>query len=516
MNLIPRLELAGGALLATLDAEQGYMPMGGYEAAHDLGRWWDAVLRLEEAIGFSVPAELERASMANLQLLTDNPDRLLMNNAAAPWLADRVMLNPHNFRETLLTYAGLVRRRRSGWAAEAGGQLVRSMERCIDAGGRLDLSRLGSWGKVPCSTDESMLGRTIDGWADTTGSIGRALEAVIAFHQATGDTLALDIAGRIAAYHLANTVMPDGTMHPRIVAPNNPGHNHSYHGTLRGLLRFGLLTGERRYVDAVERTFRKALPAHCVKKSGWAPHDLGKHRFDNEEGDPVAEPASAGDSAQLALWLARDAGYVERFDDAERLVRARLLPMQLTHADAHGDAGVQFPPRTLGAWAVHAPPHANKGNTPDILAAVTHSLCDVQRSIVATIGDLRRIDLHFDYEDDDLRIASRREQSATLTVEVKRPVRLAIRVPGWVSPASVAVAIDAAPVRHHLSCGYVQISAAPLRTGQRITLSHDLPERRSVEVMPSGKRYTFAWHGDEVTGISPQDQPMPFYPRLSE
>ena len=315
MNLIPRLQLAGGALVATLDPDHAFMPTNGYEIAHDLGRWWDAVLRLEQAIGFTVPPELERASMENLRLLTDNPDRLLMNNAAVPSLAGKVTLNPHNFRETLLTYAALVRARQSSWAAEAGGQLLRSMDRAIDASGWLDLSRLASWGTVPCSTDESMLGRPADGWADTTGSVGRALEAVIEFHLATGNDLAIAVAQRIADYHMANTVTPDGTMHPRIVDPRNPGHNHSYHGTLRGLLRFGLVTGRSEYVDAVERTFRNALPVYCVKESGWSPHDLGKRRFDNPEGDPVADPASAGDSAQLALWLARDAGYVERFDD---------------------------------------------------------------------------------------------------------------------------------------------------------------------------------------------------------
>jgi hypothetical protein len=84
VNLHKRLELAGGALLAILDADKDLMPTGGYEVAHDLGRWWDAVLRLEEAIGFVIPAELETASLHNLQRLTDNPDRMLMNSTNVP------------------------------------------------------------------------------------------------------------------------------------------------------------------------------------------------------------------------------------------------------------------------------------------------------------------------------------------------------------------------------------------------------------------------------------------------
>jgi len=106
MNIKQHIELAGGALLAMLDTENDYLPTNGYEVAHDLGRWWDAVLRLEETIGFVIPAELESASLRNLQRLTNNPDCLLM--------VDKI--NPHNYRETMLAYGGLARRRNSAWA----------------------------------------------------------------------------------------------------------------------------------------------------------------------------------------------------------------------------------------------------------------------------------------------------------------------------------------------------------------------------------------------------------------
>ena len=79
MNLKDRVELAGRNMLGMLDAENDFMPTGGYEIAHDMGRWWDAILRVEESVGFVIPAELEAASLRNLQSLTDNPDRLLHN-----------------------------------------------------------------------------------------------------------------------------------------------------------------------------------------------------------------------------------------------------------------------------------------------------------------------------------------------------------------------------------------------------------------------------------------------------
>ncbi|MDP6125475.1 MAG: hypothetical protein QGH20_06950, partial [Candidatus Latescibacteria bacterium] len=61
MDRRSRLELAGGSLMALLDPDFDLMPTGGYEVAHDLGRWWDAVLRLVSTIGFVIPAVLESA-----------------------------------------------------------------------------------------------------------------------------------------------------------------------------------------------------------------------------------------------------------------------------------------------------------------------------------------------------------------------------------------------------------------------------------------------------------------------
>jgi hypothetical protein len=32
--------------------------------------------------------------------------------------------------------------------------------------------------------------------------------------------------------------------------------------------------------------------------------------------------------------------------------------------------------------------------------------------------------------------------------------------------------------------------------------------------MPAGDTYQFAWRGDEIVGVHPNDWPMPFYPTL--
>lgn len=508
--------MAGQALLALLDPEKDLMPTNGYEAAHDLGRWWDAILRLEETIGFVIPAELEAASLRNLELLTANPDRLLMNRTDVPWLEAKAKINPHNFRESLLAYGGLVRRRNNLWARDAGLRLVRAMDRCLQADGSFDFTKLESWGRVPHTQDPSHTEPKRGNWFDSTATSGRSLEALVWLYECTDDSLTLDVARRIAEHHLVNSTNRDGTVREEIVSPDNVGHNHSYHGTLRGLLLFGLLTGQRQYVDVVEATYRNAVRNRIVKESGWTPHDLGKPRFANEHGDLLADPASTGDAAQLALWLALRAGCHDLLDDVERYVRARLVPAQLTEDDVRRNPEREFAPREIGAWPIHGPSHAGKGCTPDVLAAVAHSLCDIYAHICTPTDAGLRINLHFDWEDERVKIVSVRGERAELTVLAKQPGDLLIRIPGWAPEAGLGLAIDGEPHPIGRMGGFAWIPGDMLGRDSEVAMSYDLPSRRTEERMPSGRRYRFEWRGDEIVGASPQDTPLPFYPSLRE
>ena len=506
MNLHHHLELAGNALLAMLDPEQDFLPTNGYETAHDLGRWWDAILRLEEAIGFVIPAELEAASLRNLEQLTGNPDRLLMSTK----------INPHNFRESLLAFGGLVHRRQSAWAREAGMQLVRSMDRCLRPDGSFDFTLLGSWGRLPHTEDPSHAEGKQDGWFDGTGTSGRSLEALVWFFEATREPLVFAVAQRIAEHHLRASVNRDGRIRAEIVNPANAGHNHSYHGTLRGLLRFGLLSGQREYVDAVAATYRHPDHQRIVMESGWAPHDLGKPRFPNALGDPVTDPASTGDAAQLALWLALEAGHLDLLDDVERHVRARIVPSQLAQDDMHRHPERTFRSRDGGAWAIHGPSHAGKGCTPDVLAAVVHSLCDIHRHVCTRTPAGIQVNLHFDHEDERLQITSRRDERGMLSVRVKQPETIMLRIPQWVPQASLEVAVDGGVIPVQRLGTRALVPRDLLRAGSRVTMAYDLPEKRTEERMPSGRCYHFHWRGDEIAGISPQDEPLPFYPPMAD
>lgn len=305
----------------------------------------------------------------------------------------------------------------------------------------------------------------------------------------------MELAKRLAEVHLRQTIDPAGKVRAELLDPNHVGHTHSYYGTLRGLLLCGLASGERRYVDAVAATYRHGLWGTAISHSGWTPHDQGRRRFPDKEGDPVGEHASCGDVAQIALWLALRDGQTDLLDDVERLIRARLLPSQLID---------EKNPRRDGAWGVYSHPFGY-GAILDVFAAVLHSLADFQQHIVTTTAERTvSVNLHFGIDAPSVTVLSKRDADAMLLITPKQRCNLRIRVPAWASRESVRlnIADKALPLRWEDS--FLNISSNDVAGGSVITLQHDLPGRQTVEEMPvSHRKFNLTWRGDEVISCDP-------------
>src|SRR5687768_5465712 len=106
-------------------------------------------------------------------------------------------------------------------------------------------------------------------WFNATATTGRALEAIVWFHEVTGDPRAQELAWRIAETQLRMSIDPSGKVRPELLDPARVGHTHSYCGTLRGLLLHGLANGDKAYIDAVSNTYRHGLWGTSISHSGW-------------------------------------------------------------------------------------------------------------------------------------------------------------------------------------------------------------------------------------------------------
>ena len=496
IDLKRSMEMAGDNLLANLDPTKDYLPNwealpgkdGSVKVAsswhsHNLGRWWDAMLRLERATGYRVPTNAEAAMRENLQRFFDNPDHLCLEPLSAP--DAQGPLDMHSLREGLLALHALVRYRDSGWAREKGHAMCQSLLRLTRDDGSWVLEqfapqRRGGGNPAPDPTNH-----------------GRLIEALVWFYQATGDAEALRAADRFARYHLAYATTPDGAMGPR---PGN--HTHSYLGTLRGLLLFGELTDQRNYVDTVAATYERTVRA-LMKKSGFISHDLKQDR--------TGETTSPGDAAQLALWLAARHGRTKYFDDVERIVRARLIPCQIT--EVSGLKRAEDAPLLLGALGgMYKEPHGCKMATTDITAAVLHSLVDVYQHVATTDAAGLRINFHFDYEDQRVRIVSRREKLARVTILPKEKQNILVRIPRWTPRDSVSVTVGGKPYQPLIIGDYILVPRE--RFPEEIVVSYALPVSTQIEPT-DGVDYAITWRGDEVMGIRPNSSHLPFYPDLA-
>ena len=146
MNLIEPMHLAGQNLLDCLLRTRNYLPyfsFGVYEqnrpgfcfelhSGHNIGRWWDAMLRLEQATGFVIPPREEAAMLENLRWFFDNPDQLCLVPADLEGFMESDRVDHywmHTLREGLLALAALARFRSSTWAVEQGRRMLESIAR---------------------------------------------------------------------------------------------------------------------------------------------------------------------------------------------------------------------------------------------------------------------------------------------------------------------------------------------------------------------------------------------------
>ena len=89
-----------------------------------------------------------------------------------------------------------------------------------------------------------------------------------------------------------------------------------------------------------------------------------------------------------------------------------------------------------------------------------------------------------------------------------------IRVPGWVPPESVRIEVDGRPAALRMVGSFAYLGRQQVGVNSQIVLRHALPTRRTQETMAAGDTYHFAWRGDQITGVHPNEWPLPFYPTL--
>ena len=480
-DLKQSLEAVASAMPKCLDENNNFLPsaFGHWENAHDSGRWIEAVLMLEDCIGFDIPKKLERAMLFNFKALMSNPYGLLINDIELFENIDEVRLHYHSIREAFMALYTLVRYRNSKWAVRCGETLADTIDRRFFEKTLNDEEIRAVLG-IP--EVKKIFDRPIDPFEgkDCTDCTGRAIEAMLLFYKETGSEKVLAVLEKCVQLHRELNLRADGSAPEWMTCADHVGHNHSYLGTLRGLVLYGIEVGDNELVETVYKTYKNSVYKYNCSYSGFAPHDLARLSFPDGNGDPLGDQASCADVAYIAYLLA-SCGYTELYDDVQRLIRARLLRFQCNSGNEYGTWGI-----TGGGLFVD-------GTTIDVFCLIASTLCKIYSDFVKEKETGLFIDLSFSKENEAVSVKAYRDEKQHLDIRMKCEKDLYVRLPEWCPLETVSVSTP-----YEIKEGYLFVSSEYCICNT-VEILYSLPEKITEEsTWRSGKKYRIFWCGDDI------------------
>ena len=315
-----------------------------------------------------------------------------------------------------------------------------------------------------------------------TRTLPRAIGPLVKLYRSTGSEPALELAVELKEKLLRDHFRPDGEYD--IGMQGN--HVHSIACDLSSLAQLAEATNDSELFDRVIGFYDRGM-WELRDVLGWAPAKTGAVR---ERQPDRGEVNTTGDLVETALILGRR-GLPHYFEDAERMLRCHLLPSQLR------DTGFMVEPdnpqavdgrrdvagRLRGAFGFPAPyghePVELKGNSVDfhldIVGGAVGSLCEAHRWTTRFDEDGHHVDLLFTHETDAIRVESIYTHEA-LTVSLKRPGALRIRIPSWAEHDGIRVEGIGESAHYHGS--YLSVASQPV--GRPVRLHYELPARDLV------------------------------------
>jgi hypothetical protein len=389
------------------------------------GRHLNALLTAESVLGLKIDEQAIENHARAAFFAFGGPLPLSLNREQKEGLPLRFM--PHNVREGFHALYALVKYRRN----EKARQLAESCIECIfqywnpEKGWDIPaLDRAGVHYDTP-PPDTFITG------------IGRAIGPLVKYYRATGSGRALELAQVLAEKATTDYFRADGEYD----GPHFGSHTHSTTSVMSGLAQLAEMLGYVSLLERVKAFYDKGLWA-IRDQLGWVIENSNRTGPTTDMG----EINNTGDILETALILGRH-GFPEYYGDAERILRCHLLPAQLRDnsfirdlPNPKGEDGLRnIADRHRGAFGFPAPyghlPAGvnNAGFNMDIVGGAIGSLCEAYQHIARQETSGLWINLHFDYQDDLVRVESP-YTSPCLRITVTRSVPLRVRLPSWVNP----------------------------------------------------------------------------------
>ena len=369
---------------------------------------------------------------------------------------------------------------------------------------------------------DALLARAESGEAGAAFLSGFALKGLMVCARYMGYEPALKLAGMMAQriFSAAPLFTPDNTF-------RHGGHMHGNLRCLVGAADYALFTRDPVLYSRVDALYRYVRSEGT--RFGFLPEVIGRR------GDIVScETCALMDYLGLAVTLANH-GHPEYWGDVERVTRNQLVESQVVDAswlrsDPTKEDTEQFTwrdvgERMIGGWAGWSSPthilaaretlDAHWGG-PELKGKTrafqnccggsgVHALFIVWKNAVRFQAGELSVNLHLDKRLPQAEVRSYQPYEGRLTITLKEPCAVRVRVPEFVSPTEMAVSVGGVVVETKAWGNYLELGQRV--AGETLQITYPLPE--VVEEVAIGNpgfrtyRYRVTWRGDTVVKMEP-------------
>ena len=394
------------------------------------------------------------------------------------------------------------------------------------------------------------LAETEGGEGSVTSYQATPLSGLVRWYQASGDTQALDLAGRLARFCMKRrfwggvadphgdfaglpiqiaTSLPD----PACVAGAELGHwfshGHARAWTLRALLDYGAATGDERVLEFVRRGYEYTLTMG-IPRIGWYNVFPGRLNF--------TEGCMLGDMVALGIRLS-DYGVGDYWDDVDAVVRNHLCEQQVLDADAlrgvaaaspaerreqdrtgipHQYSMEQVIERSLGIFAgISLPDCIPEGwvwSMQCCTGTAAQGLYYAWEGAVRENGDSATVNLLLNRVAAGLEVASHLPFSGKVIIRNRSKRRIAVRIPCWARHHRIVALVSGREVSPRWLGAYLMFES--LKPGDEISIRFPIHETIASYTVNSRtemeQRYTCTFRGSTLVDIDPRDERPASYP----
>ncbi len=453
--------------------------------SHVPGRHLNALLTAREVTGIPVDDDVIQKHARAAFLSFSGPVPLPLNRQRIG--GKPIKLHSHNIREGLHAMFALTKYCHSDPARKMAEKCIEFVFEYLDPVKGLDVRRMGE----KFGLDVFEVDRFVQ-------DLGRMIGPLVKFYRETGYGRALELAIVLKDRAVREFFTEDGAFDFAKFGL----HTHSITSSLSSLAQLADLTSDSKLLERVKAFYDHGLNSFR-DQLGWAAEAILP-----DANPDRGEANTSGDIVETALILGRW-GHPEYYEDAERIVRCHLLPSQLRDISfvkksdnpQNGDGRRNVANRLRGAWGFASP----YGHLPlgmdtmcfnlDVVGGVVGSLCEVYKEITTEGATGHRVNLHFDHETPAIKAASPYTHTG-MTITLKQPGPLWVRIPSWVKPEDVNVTGISTPFTR--TNGYVVISQPPVHQPIRVTFP--LTEREMI-LMHRKRTIRTRLRGDQVLAM---------------